>query len=141
MRMSAELDRSTLRSLGGVLVRGLIRRVEGKGESIPVAHALAIVVSAAARVEAAHARGRRQYATADNVLVRYDGTVEIRGSRVPAGSDPHADVRALGRLLVALLTGAELSGDAAATIASAIDHDRGAQSAAELARTLVQLAR
>jgi hypothetical protein len=139
--MGNELDRSTLRSLGGVLARGLIKRVEGKGESIPVGHVLSIVVSAAAKVEAAHATGARLYATPDTVMVRYDGTVELRGTRVPQGSDPHADVRALGRLLVELLTGVDLPGDAAATIATTIDRDRGAKTAAELAKVCVQLGR
>lgn len=141
MPLGTELDRSTLRSLGGVLVRGLVRMVEGRGQTIPAAHALAIVISAAARVQAAHASGARLYATVDNVLVRYDGTVEIRPSRWPAGSDPHADVHALGRVLVQLLRDDNLSGDAMAAIAAAIDHDRGAATPAELARVLVQIAR
>src|SRR5689334_2786524 len=138
MALGTELDRSTLRSLGGVLARGLTRLVEEHGQTIPAAHALAIVISAAARVQAAHANGGRLYPTLDHVLIRYDGTVEIRPSRWPAGSDPRADVRALGRVLVQLLKGDDLSGDAMAAIAAAIDHDRGAPTADELARVLVQ---
>lgn len=139
--MAAELDRSTLRSLGGVLARGLMRLLEGHGQTIPAAHALAIVISAAARVQVAHANGARLHPTLDNLLIRYDGTVEIRPSRWPAGSDPRADVRALGRVLAQLVHGDDLSGDTMAAIAAAIDHDRGAPTAQELARTLVQIAR
>jgi hypothetical protein len=139
--LGTELDRSMMRSLGGVLARGLIRRVESNGEAIPAQHALAIVVTAAAKVQAAHATGGRQYVTPDTVLIRYDGTVELRSTRFPQGSDPRADVRALGRLLVELLGNGEMSGDMAAALAGLIDHDRGPQSPEDMGRTLVQLAR
>jgi hypothetical protein len=138
--MRTELDRSTLRSLGGVDVRGLIKRTANGSESVPVHHALAIVVSAAAHVHTAHTAGNRLIATPENVLVRYDGSVEIRSSRASSG-DRRIDIQALGRLLVALLASAELPGDLAASIAALIDPDRGAPTAEDFARSLAQAAR
>ena len=57
--MRASGDRTTrpvpaVTTTGGVLVRGLVHRLAARGEPMPVQHALAIVVSAASKVHAAH---------------------------------------------------------------------------------------
>ena len=132
------LDPTTLRSLGGVYARALILQVARRGETIPVEHAFAIVLAAAAKLEAAHAAGRRANAVPEAVLIRHDGTVELGVARTPLGGASD-DVATLGRLLVELLGNADLPGELAATIAGLIAPDRHG-SVKELARSLAQIA-
>jgi len=118
-----------------VLARGLVTRLAARAEPMPIQHALAIVVSAASRVHAAHLAGNRLYATPETVLIRFDGVVEVEPPAAPGG-DAHEDVVALGRLLAELVTGSEIPPGLAAAFASVIDVDDGPASAAELARAL-----
>jgi hypothetical protein len=133
------LDPATLRSLGGAYARALIQAVARRGETVPVEHAFAIVLAAAAKLEAANAAGRRASALPEAVLVRHDGTVELGVARTPPGA-ARDDVATLCRLLVELLGSADLPGELAATIASLIAPDRHA-SVKELARSLAQTAK
>jgi hypothetical protein len=134
------LDRSTLRSLGGVYAHALVQQVARRGQTVPIEHSFAIVIAAAAKVRAARAAGRRVSATPESVLVRHDGTVELGVARAPHGDDPRDDVGMLCRLLVELLAGADLPGELAAAIAALIDPDRHT-SVKELARALAEAAR
>jgi hypothetical protein len=123
-----------------VLARGLLARLGARHEAMPIQHALAIVVSAANRVHAAHLAGTRLYTTPETTLVRFDGVVDVEASPAP-GADGRADVTALGRLLADLVNGSDIPPGLAAAFASAIDVEDGPASAAELARALAFAAR
>jgi hypothetical protein len=125
---------------GGVRARGLLTRLGARREPMPIQHALAIVVSAANRVHAAHIAGNRLYTTPETTLVRFDGVVEVEASPAP-GSNGHADVTALGRMLAELIRGTDVPTELAPAFATAIDVEAGPASAAELSRALAFAAR
>lgn len=142
--MRASGDRTTrpvaaVTTTGGVLVRGLVHRLAARGEPMPVQHALAIVVSAASRVHAAHIAGSRLICTLDTVLVKFDGTVEIEAPTGAAVADvgiARSDVVALGALLAELVRGAAIPDGLAEAFSTAIDVEAGPDSAGELAQAL-----
>lgn len=122
---------------GGVLVRGLVHRLAARGEPMPVQHALAIVVSAASKVHAAHLAGGRLIATLETVLVKFDGNVEIEAPAGDVVDGIHrSDVVALGALLAELVRGAAIPDGLAEAFSTAIDADAGPESAGELAQAL-----
>jgi hypothetical protein len=123
---------------GGVLVRGLMHRLAARGEAMPVQHALAIVVSAASKVHAAHIAGGRLISTLETVLVKFDGTVEIEAPAGGAELDGihRSDVVALGALLAELVRGAAIPDGLAEAFSTAIDVEQGPESAGELAQAL-----
>jgi hypothetical protein len=143
MRSSSERPGSQATSRadrGGVRARGLLSRLGARREPMPIQHALAIVVSAANRVHAAHIAGNRLYTTPETTLVRFDGVVEVEASPAP-GSNGHADVTALGRMLAELIRGTDVPVELAPAFATAIDVEAGPASAAELSRALAFAAR
>src|SRR5688500_14017663 len=125
-----------VKATGGVLARGLVHRLAARNESMPVQHALAIVVSAAAKVHNAHIAGGRLIATLETVLVRFDGSVEIEAPTGAAdvGGIPRSDVVALGALLAELVRDAPIPPGLAEAFSAAIDVEQGPDSAGELAR-------
>lgn len=127
-----------VKTVGGVLARGLVHRLAARNEPMPVQHALAIVVSAAAKVHNAHIAGGRLIATLETVLIRFDGTVEIEAPTGTAdvGGIPRSDVVALGALLAELVREAPIPAGLAEAFTNTIDVEQGPGSAGELARAL-----
>jgi eukaryotic-like serine/threonine-protein kinase len=126
---------------------------------LPSAGAARIAVQACAALDAAHAKGLTHgHLTPANVLLRIDGHVKLTDFRLAqaarplaAAPDPEGDLRALGRCMVVMLTGAEpvpgervrlppeVHAELAAIVARAAgDHQEGYRSAADLGRDLAR---
>jgi hypothetical protein len=146
---------------GGFVVAELVEganlrdMLAGRGPMPPVG-AAQVTATVCAALAAAHARGIvHGHLTAANVLLSVDGRIKVTDFRVdqaarPIASapDPGADVRALGRLLAAMLTGREPTDDEpiqlgpgvppelAAIIAQADNPGQPGHTAAEIGREL-----
>ena len=126
---------------------------------LPSAGAARIAVQACAALDAAHARGLTHgHLTPANVLLRIDGRVKLTDFRLAQAARPLAaapdlegDLRALGRCMVVMLTGAEPApGErvrlrpevpaelAAIVVRAAGDHQEGYRSADDLGRDLAR---
>jgi hypothetical protein len=126
---------------------------------LPSAGAAGIAAQACAALDAAHARGLTHgHLTPANVLLRIDGRVKLTDFRLAqaarplaAAPDPEGDLRALGRCMVVMLTGAEPApGErvrlgpevpaelAAIVVRAAGDHQNGYSSAGDLGRDLAR---
>lgn len=126
---------------------------------LPSAGAARIAVQACTALDAAHARGLTHgHLTPANVLLRIDGRVKLTDFRLAqaarplaAAPDPEGDLRALGRCMVVMLTGAEPApGErvrlrpevpaelAAIVVRAAGDHQEGYRSADDLGRDLAR---
>jgi eukaryotic-like serine/threonine-protein kinase len=124
---------------------------------LPPAGAARVALQVCAALDAAHARGLNHgHLTLANVLLRIDGRVKLTDFRLAqaarplaAAPDPEGDLRALGRCMVATLTGAEPApGErvrlgpgvpaelAAIVVRAAGDHQNGYRSAGDLGRDL-----
>jgi hypothetical protein len=124
---------------------------------LPAAGAARIAVQACAALDAAHAKGLTHgHLTPANVLLRIDGHVKLTDFRLAqaarplaAAPDPEGDLRALGRCMVVMLTGAEpapgervrlppeVPAELAAIVARAAgDHQEGYRSAADVGSDL-----
>jgi serine/threonine-protein kinase len=126
---------------------------------LPPSGAARIALQVCAALDAAHARGLTHgHLTPANVLLRMDGRVKLTDFRLAqaarplaAAPDPEGDLRALGRCMVVMLTGAEPApGErvrlrpevpaelAAIVVRAAGDHQEGYRSADDLGRDLAR---
>jgi hypothetical protein len=126
---------------------------------LPPAGAARIALQVCAALDAAHARGLTHgHLTPANVLLRIDGRVKLTDFRLAqaarplaAAPDPEGDLRALGRCMVMMLTGAEPApGErvrlgpevpaelAAIVVRAAGDHQNGYRSTDDLGRNLAR---
>jgi hypothetical protein len=126
---------------------------------LPSAGAARTALQVCAALDAAHARGLTHgHLTLANVLLRIDGRVKLTDFRLAqaarplaAAPDPEGDLRALGRCMVVMLTGAEPApGErvrlgpevpaelAAIVVKAAGDHQNGYRSTDDLGRDLAR---
>jgi hypothetical protein len=123
---------------------------------LPPVQAAQLAATVCAALAAAHAHGIvHGHLTPANVLLAVDGLVKLTDFRVakaaeplPSAPDPAADLRALGRLLAAMLTGREpaegepirleptVPAELAAIVSRAVDRVEPYRSAAEVGRDL-----
>ena len=97
-----------------VVGTSLARMLAARGPMAP-AHAARLAATLCAVLAAAHSQGiAHGHLTAGNVLLAADGQLKLTDFRVakaaepmPSVPDPAADLRALGRLVAAMLTGRE----------------------------------
>jgi tRNA A-37 threonylcarbamoyl transferase component Bud32 len=95
-----------------------LRDMLGERGPMPPAGAARVAAGVCAAVAAAHARGiAHGHLVAANVLLTIDGRVKVTDFRLAQAAlaagdpaDPAGDIRALGRLLAAMLTGREPAG-------------------------------
>jgi eukaryotic-like serine/threonine-protein kinase len=120
------------------------------------AHAARLAATVCAVLAAAHSHGIvHGHLTPANVLLAVDGQVKLTDFRVakaaepmPSAADPGADLRALGRLIAAMLSGRELAeaepirleptvpAELAAIVSRAVDRVEPYPSATEIGRDL-----
>src|SRR6266540_4108681 len=126
---------------------------------LPSAGAARTALQVCAALDAAHARGLTHgHLTLANILLRIDGRVKLTAFRLAqaarplaAAPDPEGDLRALGRCMVVMLTGAEPApGErvrlgpevpaelAAIVVKAAGDHQNGYRSTDDLGRDLAR---
>jgi eukaryotic-like serine/threonine-protein kinase len=138
--------------VGELIEGGSLAGILAARGPLPPAQAAQLAATVCAALAAAHAHGIvHGHLTPANVLLAVDGQVKLTDFRVakaaeplPSAPDPGADLRALGRLLAAMLTGREpaegepirlertVPAELAATVSRAVDRVEPYPSATEI---------